>query len=145
MNPTPTPNFIDLTNDIYLVMREHLHDARFSYLVDLHAAVMKSRRVTRLDLFELINAVTDCSRIPDPSRHFDLNARIAYSNILRVYESMDRAAVYTSLDFPLVIDLDDPNSDDNFSLRYGDDYATRERKLARQTPAASPYLEYIAR
>jgi hypothetical protein len=145
MNPTPTPNFTDLTNDIYAVMREHLNDARFDYFVDLYCAVMKSHRVTRLDLHELLNAATDYGRIPDPSHFFDLNARIAYTNILRVYESMDRAAAFAALDFPLVVDLYDPNSDDNLSVHPADDDATRERKLARQTPAAPSYREYIAR
>jgi hypothetical protein len=143
----PTPNFTDLTNDIYLVMREHLNDARFPYFVDFYAAVMKSRRVTRIDLLELVNAVTDCSRITDPSRYFDLNARIAYNNVVRVYESMNRAAVYTSPDFPLVVDLDGPNSGDNFSILHDDDSATRERKLARQMPVAPRYIgiEDVAR
>jgi hypothetical protein len=146
MNSTtiPAPTFTELTNDIYAVMLAHRTDPRFDYFVDAFAAVMKSHRVTRLDLWELLNAVTDFGRVDDLDHFTDLNARIAITNVNRVFASMDAAAAFATTDYPLVIrDLGRDAFD--FSVTAADDSEIVRIKHLRQTPSAPSYREYIAR
>jgi len=145
MNPntaTIIPTYTDLTNDIYAVMLAHRDDSRFHYFVDAFASVMKSDRVTRLDLYELLNAVTDYGRI-------DLDdvpaiARDAVARLNRVYANMDRAAAFASTDYPLVITNDNDRDYYNYTVLPHDTDVMRDRKHARQRPSALSYREYIA-
>ena len=146
MNPTdtPIPDYTDLVNDIHAVMREHENDARFDYFVDAYAAVLKARRVTRLDLYELLNAVTDFGRI-DPDRHFtSLNSLIAVNNVNRVFAAMDYAAAFASSDYPLVIESRGLSAID-YTVTRLDSRKSADAKRERQHPSVPSYREYIAR
>jgi hypothetical protein len=141
---TPTPTFVDLTNDIYAVMLDHRTDPRFDYFVDAYAAVMHARRVTRIDLWELLNAVTDFGRVDNPQMS-TLNANIALNNLNRVFVNMDAASAFATTDYPLVIDANDEPDYYNFSVLAHDTAPMRDAKRARQTPSVPSYREYIAR
>lgn len=142
---TPIPTYTELTKDIHALVLAHVDDARFDYFVDAYAAILKARRVTRIDLWELMNAATDYSRVDPFDALTDLNARIAWGSIARTYNAMDYAAAFSSTDAPLVIDANDDADYYNFSVLAHDTDPMRDAKRDRQRPSVPSYREYIAR
>lgn len=146
----PIPSFDSLTNDIYDIMRAHRNaSATFNYLIDAYASIMKARKVTRIDLYHLLNAITDYNRFDPLDYVTDLNARVAIENVNRVFAAMDRAAAFageddvTGLCFPLVIESAGQTTVD-YAVLSDDPDDARARKLAAQTPSIPSIREYYA-
>lgn len=143
MNPNAdTPTFNELLLDIAAVALAHYDTPRFNYFHTSFAYIADAHRVNRLDLYELLNAVTDYGRI-------DLDdvpaiARDAVARLNRVYANMDRAAAFASTDYPLVITNDNDRDYYNYTVLPHDTDVMRDRKHARQRPSALSYREYIA-
>jgi len=135
MNPNT-----DIINAAYDISLAHDVDnpALATYVNDWRVAVTLAHRVTRIDLYELVNALADYDFFWHPSND-------AESLVLSVYNDMDLAAAFASCDTPLVLPADRLLDRFDYSCTPSDDDATRALKLARQTPAVPSYREYVAR